>query len=1101
MNGQMIKTTIAAAGALLGASAGFAQVGTPSFTETGADDPFSAALRKQTLRVNAASPASRGKAIREVLRGTGSRGGYSLSHGGIIPESVSVSVNARRLSHGEYFVDPDSGAMGFLEPVRRSDSVSVSYRYIEGQDGNRSPIAGMTGLSLNLRGSALNFGFGVSTNSAGLDFTTYGLSLNSKLGPSTGSSLNGLLYFSTPGASKNNLVGATREEMEASAKKAASADAVNDHLISQNLTYNTGAVTLRANYQDVGLHFNGFQALKGANAKNADVMAQIGALEKEKGIKRLGFGAGLKTDKSSSLGFDWDQIGDGQDHITKQSFGYASKLFNFKYSEQEVGENFAGFKSLREADAAQWAREKGVKRSDLALGMATGKDGKDGRLDFSRNVASDKTGGLEQQNLAFAARSLSFSMASTKADAKFTRLNDLSDADKTSLLLEIHRQFNPNAQAAEIAAPERANLAGEAGLSRSRMSFGGALGKTSSFAFSQFSIGDDADSIRRQAISLTTKTFSLNYMDQTIGDKFAHLGSMGPFEKAQFGNEVGIRRQAFGLDWTPSKSSKFSFSQLGLDDSQKGGMSRETLAYAAKGFDFKLNKQNIAKTFDRFGDLAGFTPEEKQAMQAEQGYDRTDWTANINAFRGLTLSTYNYDAHDATDNLDKSAWKHNLAWTASKLTQVTFLSEGNSFDKDGKAQDGFAHDLLTINHQLGKGMKLNFFHDTVDRTAGGAAVPSVVTDFLHFETDRGKANNLLAETKRVSFSDGKFENTVQIDLNYRANKALVLHFNKLGIDRGKDPSSDTSALDWKWQINKTFSFNGAYATTTTNNEADATVKTVALAGAISRDFNLTGSYTEASQKTNIKSVADIALSNAKPINVLGLKNVTVTGKYAALHDQNKQQSQNVSGKVQGMAGKNQVGLEYSSVLNPNGTNAIARIITLLTDPNPKLPFHADILYKARTTNRGNVDLVRKYNAALKLDKATNVTYKYESLPETAAAVMQPIKSSAFALTRAVDKTLTLGVEYATNEQIATETQVSKLGATLGGKVDPLTAVEVGYSVDLSSVKNQRTDSHTVRFSYDHQVDGEHYVTLSTSYREVKGALDEVSANVDLKTRF
>lgn len=1104
MSGQTTKTITAVAGLLVMGATAISQTATPAFTDSDANDPLTAALRKQAAMEKSTSPASRGKSCSEVLRGTGSRGGYALSHGGIIADSVSVSVGAHRLSHGEYFVDTDSGAVGFLEPVRRMDSVNVSYRYIEGQDGNRSPMAGLSGLSLNLNGSALNFGFGVSTNAAGLDFTTYGLSLSSKIGSNAASNLNGFVYFSTPAASKSNLVGNTREALAASAAKANSADAVNDHLITQNLNLTSGAATFRATYQDVGLHFNGFQAMKQANAKDANVMAQIGALEKEKGIKRLGFGAGLTTGKTAKtgttprLGFDWDDVSDGNDHITRQSIGYQSNLFNLNYSEQEIGEKFAGFKSLREADAAQWAREKGVKRSSLSLGMVTGKDGK---LDFSRNVTSDKTGALNRESLGFAAKSLTFSMTNRRSNAKFARLNDLGDADKTALLLDIHRQFNPNAQAAEIAAPEKVNLAGEAGLSRNRMSLAGVLGKASAFNFNQFTIGDDKDSIRRQTISLTTKNASFNYLDQTIGANFAHLAGMGAFEKAQFANEVGIHRQSLGLNWTPTKTSTFAFSQLGLTDAVKGGMTRESLAYTAKGLDFKMNMQNIDPKFDRFGDLAGFTPPEKLAMQAERGYNRKDWTANFTGIRGLTLSSYNYDAHNATDSFDKSIWRHNLSWTGTKLTQISFLSEGNDLDKNGKTQDAVQHDLLSINHQFGKGMKLSFFRDTVDATAGGAARPTVATEFLHFETDHAKVNNLVTDTKRVTFSDGKFENTFLVDLNFRANKGLAFHVNKLSIDRGKDPSSDTNAMDWKWQMAKSISFNGMYATTTTNNNTDATTKSIALAGPVSRDFSVTGTYSEVSQKTNVKTVTDIALSTAKPMKALGLKNVTFTGKYASLRDQNKQQSQNVSGKMQGMLGKNQVCLEYGSILNPNGTNAIARIISFLTDPNPKLPFHADILYKARTSNRGKMELVRKYNAALKLDKATNVTYVYQSLPEDAAGAMQPTKSSAFVLKRAVDKALNLGVDYTTSQQFAANTEVSKLGAMLNGKLDPLSAIEVGYSVDLSNLKGQRSDSHTIRLSFDHQVDAEHFVTLSTSYRDVKGATDEVIANVDLKTRF
>jgi hypothetical protein len=539
---------------------------------------------------------------------------------------------------------------------------------------------------------------------------------------------------------------------------------------------------------------------------------------------------------------------------------------------------------------------------------------------------------------------------------------------------------------------------------------------------------------------------------------------------------------------------------LSLDDA-KGGLSRQSFSYAAKGVDFKFNKQNIDPTFDRIGDLAGFTPAEKQVMTAERGYDRTDWTAAINSVRGLTLATFNYDAKNASQDLDKSAWKHNLGWNASKLTQINFLSEGNRLTANGQTTDSLEHELFTLNHQINKGMKLSFYRDTVATTASGTEKPDVVTNFLHLESDRAKGNNWLAETKRVLFSDGKYENTTHLDLNYTMGKNIVLHLNKLGIDRGADPSSDTSLLDWKWQINKGTSFNGSYATTVTNNDANATMKSFAVSSAAIKNFSVTGSYTEVSQKTNVKTVTDVAISHAKPINVAGLKNVVFAAKYASLRDQNKQQSQNVSGKVQAMAGKNQIGLEYGSILNPNGTNAIARIITLLTDPNPKLPFHADILYKARTVNRGNVDLVRKYNASLKLDKTTNVTYNYQSLTEDAAGAMQPMKSSALAIKRNLDKNLNLSVDYTTSKKFAELTDVSKLGGSLTGKVDPLSAVEVGYSIDISNLKGQHSDAHTIRLSYDHQVNGEQFVTLSTSYRDIRGSVDEMTANVDLKTRF
>ena len=117
---------------------------------------------------------------------------------------------------------------------------------------------------------------------------------------------------------------------------------MSDHLITQNLNITAGAATLRATYQDIGQHFTGFQAMKQANAGDKNVMAQIGALEKETGIKRLGFGAGLKMRTGGSVGLDWDTIQDGQGSIEKHSLTFDTTRMHLRYGEQLVGEAFAG---------------------------------------------------------------------------------------------------------------------------------------------------------------------------------------------------------------------------------------------------------------------------------------------------------------------------------------------------------------------------------------------------------------------------------------------------------------------------------------------------------------------------------------------------------------------------------------------------------------------------------------------------------------------------------------------------------------------------------------------------------------------------------------
>jgi hypothetical protein len=153
--------------ALLGAawSAAFGQSGTPAFVLSGDRNanPFGVQAQQLNYVSKDGTPNQPGKPFSEVLRGNGTRAGYVLSNGGIIPNTVSITVGAKSLrANRDYYLDAANGSLFFAEPVRRSDSIRVSYRYIEGQNGSRSPMA-LPGLSLNLRGGSLNFAYGISS--------------------------------------------------------------------------------------------------------------------------------------------------------------------------------------------------------------------------------------------------------------------------------------------------------------------------------------------------------------------------------------------------------------------------------------------------------------------------------------------------------------------------------------------------------------------------------------------------------------------------------------------------------------------------------------------------------------------------------------------------------------------------------------------------------------------------------------------------------------------------------------------------------------------------------------------------------------------------
>ncbi len=1091
-------TTAWAAGALLMSVrfGAFAQQAAPIPFDLAGVRPQTSSLGGQSLSYvdkNGAAKEATAPCL-ETLRGNGTRAGYMLSHGGVVPASVRVSVGARSLRSGvDYGLDYASGMLVFTEPVRRFDTVTVSYYYVQTGDASRSLVPG-SGMALNFRGASLNFGYGVSSFN-GLDFNSYGLALSSKVG--NGGALKGLVYFSTPSASNNNVQGRTDATRAANTRRNAQ-QAKSDHLITQDLNTRVGSATVRATYQDVGAAFGGFQAMRQANAGNAEVLQQIGVLEKERGVRRLGFGTSLGLNASSKLGFDWDRTSDAGGDISRQALSFNSKGLSLSYTDLNIATGFKAFQSLRESSAAQWARERGLRRTDLALNMTPGKDSS---LGFGQTTLRDASGALSRQAITLAGKSLGFSYSRRSVDSAFGRLNDLSDAEKNELALEIRKQFNPKATAGEITPQERQQLAGETGIERSRMAFNTAVGRQASLSLGQFSVSDGAGSIRRSTLALSGRGFQLSYLDQSIAGTFGRLGSLSQFERGHYGNELGIRRTALDMTMALGKNAAIGFTSSALRD-DAGGMSRQSLSYTGKGVNARLNIASTDASFARARDLAGLNDADRNAIEAERGYRRMDFSADFNATKGLSLTTYTYNALNAADGISLNRYRHFAQWAPGKASQMTFLTEGQSSATHGAVGNRTDHTLITLNHQMPRGMKLSMFNDVV-RTGAGDQRNSVTTNYARFETDRSKANNLMAETKRVQSSTGTFENTTQFDLNLRPSRALGLNLNHLTIDRGSQPSATTSTLAMNWQMSKKLSFAGSYGFTRTNNGADAMAKSFALTGELMRNLNLTGTYSEAGVIGQpLRAASDISIGNAKPFSFLGLTNATMAFKYTSLNEKGRQVSEGVSGLLRARVGKNEMAFEYGGSLDPKNNSAVSRSIAFVSDRNAKLPIHFDLLYKARNVNRGDVELIRRYNLSFNMDKLTQIAYSYTSLPEGQGGQLQPLVTSSFSLKRALGAAASFALDYSTNRDNGKGTLVRKLGAMFQSKLDKLAAVQVGYSVDISNLNGRDTNAHTVSLNFDRRVSADNVVAFGAAYTmNQNGQADDVRGTVEFKTRF
>ncbi len=1074
---------------------------------------------------------------REELPGNGTNAGYMLSHGNIVPDTMRVTKNGLPLINGtDYFVDYATGSIYFSQPILRFDTIGVTYTYDAAAPASTATPLGI--LALNVAGASMNFGAGVaSVNSQ--TFNTYGMNINSKMGSG---GLNSMVYFSTPGMNSNNMVQEGFAPTQPAALKQLAPNAKSDHLILQNLNLNAGAASFHANFQDVGSNFAGYNMLQSGSTQQS----QLAALEKEKGIQRLGFGGGLKMTGGGAMSFDWNTIHDQTGQILQQSVGYTGKAFHVNMSNQMVGNTFNTFGNLSNANAGQLALEKGVSRNNISLGFGSEKSS---YLNFNSSTMGDASGALAQQNVQYGSKGFKVSYFESQAGTSFNRFTSMTDAEKSDLALAIHQQFDPNAAANSVTPLDKVQLAGDSGLSRSLMSVQTALGKKGAMTLNFANIGDSTGGVMRNSMDINLANLTLNYMDQNISQGFNRLASLDNFEKAQLGNEAGMHTTNLGMKLALNKTSSLNFTNLSVGDSQSGltrqsldygaknfqiglkmantdanftramdlggmtpadiqdvaaerglhrldlntqwtigkgssltfdrlslqgdnnGLQRNDLHYAMKGLDLQFGTSNVSPNFNQAMGLSGITPAEQQSIASEVGFNRYNFGLNLTGIKNLNIASSLYDATNSTADMSRSIWNHSLNWTDGPGMHVSILSEGNNYFQNSKVQTGDVHNLINLELHPNKTMYLNISQEQLNQGSNGIWNDQNTSNILYNWAASPKFN-LNSAFAMVNTNNGTSQLAHFIKIDSMVTKTL-----KMNANQGSTWDQNTGAI--------------------INSEG------FGASSPVGRDLNVSCNYALIRQTNQpINKVLDYSLGNAKPMNILGFKSLTISANMATSINSGHQTNQ-TGGKISGMFMKNLISLNYGGTLNANNTGLVSRSFEFTSDPNQKLPFHMHVLYNAMNVNFGQLILSRTYSADYKLGALTSVAWTYNSLPSTPVGVVQQTKASTFAFNQQLDKTLKMNINYTMAKNVTLNTGTNMFGGGLQGNIDKLSTIQVGYNVDLShQVVGQPADTENFQLAYDTKLDSDHYLTLSTNYMTNHAtSYYNLQTNVEYKSTF
>jgi hypothetical protein len=706
-----------------------------------------------------------------------------LRHGGVLQNTETVELNGFTLKRDEdYSIDYAGGVIYLTRSHRIGDSLHVSYRYSKDAPSSVSPSGGFNGLKVDLLPGALNMnlGFGLAERNANGSISrsnVFGWQNNFTMrggsaGVFQGGGLTGLFVVDERQAvdSRSNfsseLPAASGPQHLNSGRKGAQGQT---QLILQN--FSTGFLGGKATggYQDVSKDFAAFGSVSGADQKTVD------QLQKEKGLKRMGFGltdfgfGGLK------LTDDYRNVTDGHAGVSWRDLGAKFGALNASWGEQRVDKTFSRFGDLAEANRTDLQRGAGLDRQTMSLAMNMGKTPAAGALAYSGLTIGDGNGGhLYKRDGSYTSKLLTLDLGDQETQKQFTSFGNLLD-------------------------PEKPTWQNDGGLHRQWLTLKTDLGRGyTPLLFSQKWVKSDTGQFVASSLGFGAKGWSLTHAEQDIdkgftaftaitpADQDASINAIGAMygptapngqpikpnagaERGAFSGTPGMQRRYDAVALEPTKDFKIGVSALDLQGSGSTGFGAnsdkgqvETASVSGKNFKFDYRTQDLGTNFVELPKLMGF---ERQALGTIQGLQRSDMAFSMDMGKGRSLSYSQLQANAAGVGSGLGAAARQVFDFKEKTFEISYNRRAvdNTFTRVNELVDPENNTLATL---VG--------HDENDLKIKGMILPGLKIDGQFFNDSNASLKELTQKHNLTLNYDGKTTSFAYTHLDQRSNDPLSL---------------------------------------------------------------------------------------------------------------------------------------------------------------------------------------------------------------------------------------------------------------------------------------------------------------------------------------
>lgn len=1003
-------------------------------------------------------PKEIGVPASEVLSGNGSRAGYVLGHGNIIPGSEWVWVGVKRArANVDYTIDYSSGSLFFAEAVRQSDSVKVDYSYSDKAKGERS-VTGPGAM-------ALGFGNSLQTNltysyraadpakAAGVpDILTYGLNSTTSLWGS--SALKSMFYVATP-QNPNRL--SLTSTQTTPAQQATAPKVKKDRLIMQEADFGVGGkARLKLRFQDVGRDFAGMSSLRDSRAASDDVLNQ---LEKERGIQRRGADLEIPTGRAGSLSFSNSRISDPNGSITSNVFGYNGSAIKFGYSTRSIGRGFTRFKDIKEADAAQMAAEAGTNRTSYSMQIKTGTGPANAAVWSGINVTrlQSETGDLTYKTIDLDSGKISVQADIRTIDPGFNSMTALTDAERSRMAQLARRQFDPAAPLSQVTAQDKAQVNNEVGLNRKDY----AIRYDGWLSIGMGSVeAPNGGSLDTTSFRVGLRNGSVGLYHHRIDKSFDKLGVMQPVELAHFGNEYGMSRTDMDGNY------KLKFGDLAVahgivTDYQGASVRRHSVDFRNTRLKFRANFQDIDARFSRTNDLSDG---DKTMLAQELGFRRSDYRFKIDVTRNLSLDSYFYDSTNVTAEQTRSQTRHNITYSPQRGPRITALSDTFSYISDAGNLSSYSHKKITFDNKFNflGGLLFKGMNDTnTDQESSNDPTTTTINQ-MHLETNQNAATSYSIDSLRTDYGDGhRFEDNWEFGAKRRVGRNLALTGAYSRTAREDDKSETNGRFGFEWSPKKDLTMGVKVANRDGGPDGSQQAKEFSVKGSVAK-------------------------------RLLFFDNVTVDSGTNTTELKGKQTACDNGLKVNaGFLGGNAT-FDNSDKLNAKtGVYYTSRIQQYESSKDPRKRYHLTFFRQQLTTPAGDRASRRNYALELRLSRNTGCTFTSYFGKDGQNGAVLPVGGTVFKISRAVGANTTLFADYTDDLNETTRWRARIAGLGFAGTLSNNAAVEFYFGWSNMIEDTGPTHDNVFRIKYDRKLNADHYISLSA---QKKSGVDRSTIN-------